>query len=93
MFSAGCPERMTTLVVMETQEKYALAVAEQSKRMPIKIPWDAYELLKELAAYASRHGWESLGIDRDDPPTQTAVIEEAIKLLASKRKKKKRSKR
>ena len=46
-----------------------------------------YELLKELAAYAARHGWSALGIDRDDPPTQTALMDEAIKLLATKRKK------
>ena len=75
------------MVVPETHTGYALVVAEQPKRQPIKIPWDAYETLKDLAAYTSRHGWESLGIDRDDAPTQTALIEEAIKLLASKRKK------
>ena len=72
---------------MSRHEDYALVVAEQPKRQAIKIPWDAYEMLKDLAAYTSRHGWESLGIDRDDAPTQTALIEEAIKLLASKRKK------
>ncbi len=77
---------------MRMHGAYALAVAEHPKRQPIKIPWDAYELLKEIVAYASRHGWESLGVDRDDPPSQTAAIEEAINLLASKRKKK-RSKR
>ena len=73
-------------MVVETRRcDYALAVAEQSKRQPIKIPWDAYETLKALSAYAARHGWESLGISRDDPPTQTALIEEAINLLASKK--------
>jgi len=76
---------------MNPHEHYALVVAEQPKRQAIKIPWDAYERLKDLAAYASRHGWESLGVDRDDPPTQTAIIEEAINLLANQ--KKKRSKR
>jgi len=41
-------------------------------------------MLRDLAAYAARHGWAGLGIDRDDPPTQTALIEEAIKLLATR---------
>ena len=51
----------------------------------VKIPPAAHEMLRELTAYASRHGWSSLGIDRDDPPTQTAVIEAAIELLGSRR--------
>jgi hypothetical protein len=61
---------------------------ETSKRQALKIPWDAYELLRELAAYAARHGWVAFGIDRDDPPTQTALMEEAIRALDEKRRKK-----
>jgi hypothetical protein len=52
---------------------------------PVKIPAEAHETLRELAAYAARHGWASLGIDREDAPTQTALIEEAIRLLAERR--------
>ncbi|KAB2893847.1 MAG: hypothetical protein F9K40_16905 [Kofleriaceae bacterium] len=51
----------------------------------MKIPAEAHETLRELAAYAARHGWASLGIDREDAPTQTALIEEAIRLLAERR--------
>ena len=65
----------------------SVEVVATPKRQALKIPWESYELLKELAAYAARHGWSALGIDRDDPPTQTALMDEAIKLLATKRKK------
>ena len=50
----------------------------------MKIPPEAHDTLRELAAFAARNGWAALGIDRDDPPTQTALIEEAIKLLATR---------
>ncbi|MCB9563135.1 MAG: hypothetical protein H6708_22285 [Kofleriaceae bacterium] len=43
-------------------------------------------MLRELVAETSRNGWIALGIDRDDPPTQTALIEEAIRLLAQQQK-------
>jgi len=52
---------------------------------PVKIPAEAHATLRELAAYTARHGWASLGIDREDAPTQTALIEEAIRLLATRR--------
>ncbi len=54
------------------------------KAQPVKIPPEAHDTLRDLAAFAARHGWVALGIDRDDPPTQTALIEEAIKLLAER---------
>ena len=41
----------------------------------------AYAELKRLTAEAARHGWSAFGIDRDDTPTQSALIEEAIRLL------------
>ena len=41
------------------------------------------QLVDAIATYAARHGWAGLGIDRDDPPTQTALIEEAIKLAVT----------
>jgi hypothetical protein len=51
----------------------------------IKIPPAAFEQLKQLAADIARHGWAAYGVDRGDPAVQTAVIEEAIKCLASRR--------
>lgn len=55
-------------------------------RQAIKIPANAYGTLKKLAAHAARHGWSAFGIDRTDPPTQTALIDEAIKLLDQRKK-------
>ena len=70
-------------------------VGPRSDRQGIKIPRESYEDLKSLAAEAALHGWSAFGIERTDPPTQTAMLEEAIKLLAERRKqvKKRRSKR
>ena len=65
----------------------------KAKSMPIKIPTEAHETLRELSSYAARFGWSALGIDRDDAPTQTALIEEAIRLLAARRDAKGKGKR
>lgn len=61
--------------------------------MPVKIPAEAHALLRELAAFTARNGWSALGIDREDAPTQTALIEEAIRLLATRRETKGKAKR
>lgn len=50
---------------------------------PVKIPTKAHQELRKLAALAAKHGWMAFGIDRDDAPTQSALIEEAIRLLAA----------
>ncbi len=55
------------------------------KRQALKISWETYQLLKELTSHAARHGWTAFGIDRDDLPTQSALMEEAIKLLGAQR--------
>lgn len=60
-------------------------VGPRSERQGIKIPREAYEDLKALAAEAALHGWSAFGIERTDPPTQTALLEEAIKLLGERR--------
>jgi hypothetical protein len=44
----------------------------------------AYAELKRLTAEAARHGWSAFGIDRDDTPTQSALMDEAIRLLAAR---------
>jgi hypothetical protein len=54
---------------------------EEPQRQAIKIPGRAYHELKRLTAEAARYGWSAFGIDRTDTPTQTALIEEAIRLL------------
>lgn len=56
------------------------------ERQAVKVPVAALEELRKLAAYTARNGWAALGIDREDPPTQTALIEEAIRLLVERSK-------
>lgn len=63
------------------------------KAQAVKITSKAHEALRELATFAARNGWASLGIDRDDPPTQQALIEEAIILLAERQHGKGKAKR
>jgi hypothetical protein len=57
----------------------------RSDRQGIKIPREAHEELKVLAAEAARYGWAAFGIDRADPPTMTALLEAAIRLLGERR--------
>lgn len=71
---------------------YNVSVTKASA-MPVKIPVEAHEMLRELASFTARYGWSALGIDRDDAPTQTALIEEAIRLLAARRDSKGKAKR
>jgi len=58
----------------------------KATRQAIKIQAESYAMLKKLAAHAAKYGWSAFGIDREDPPTQTALIDEAIKLLAERQK-------
>lgn len=37
--------------------------------------------VRELSAIVARMGWQSLGIDREDPATMTAVIDAAVDQL------------
>ena len=50
-------------------------------RMAIKMNRVTVERVRELSAIVARVGWQSLGIDRDDPATMTAVIEASVDLL------------
>ena len=51
-------------------------------------------LLEPLAGgHTCRLNHAALGIDREDAPTQTALIEEAIRLLAARRETKGKAKR
>jgi hypothetical protein len=51
---------------------------------PIRVTPAAHENAKRLVALASAHGWRVLGVDRADPPTLQAVLEEALKALAQR---------
>lgn len=59
----------------------------------MKISDETHASLKQLAAYASRNGWAALGIERDDPPSQASLIDEAIRLLATRMTKPRSTKR
>jgi hypothetical protein len=54
----------------------------KDNRATVKLPSAVYEQARDLSALASQHGWATLGVKRDDPPTVTAIFEEAIKQLA-----------
>jgi hypothetical protein len=60
---------------------------KRSDRTAIALPKEIANVARELSSLASRNGWSALGIDRDDPPTMTAIFEAAIELLASQAKK------
>jgi len=75
---------VTTAVVYVTRPWYNQEVKKPMKQA-IKIPAESLDRLRDLAAECARYGWAAFGIDRTDLPTQTALIEEAIKLLAERR--------
>ena len=52
-------------------------------RQAVKITNDTHAQLRELCAHAARNGWKSMGVDRDDLPTQAAMIEEAVRYFAN----------
>lgn len=58
-----------------------------SERHGIKISAATYKELKRLTSEAARNGWSAFGMDRDDPPTQQALLEVAIQLLSEHQKK------
>ncbi len=59
---------------------------ERRDRTSVAISKGVAKKAKELSALASKHGWTALGIDREDPPTLTAIFEEAINVLAARAK-------
>jgi len=44
----------------------------------IRVQGVTHRTLQTLAARIARDGWKSLGIDREDPPTLTAVLDAAV---------------
>jgi hypothetical protein len=65
---------MVTFVVME----------KRRDRQSVALPGQVSRKARQLSALASKHGWSALGIDRDDPPTITAIFEAAIDELAAR---------
>ncbi len=66
---------MSILAGMERRDRTSVAIARRVAKKA-----------KELSALASQHGWSVFGIERADPPTLTAIFEEAINVLAARAK-------
>lgn len=54
---------------------------------PIRVSATAYEHAQTLLTYVAKNGWRGLGIDREDPPSITAVLEAALESLSQRMKK------
>lgn len=50
----------------------------------MRVPSDAYTLAHKLLGDVSRDGWQCIGLNRKDPPTLGALIEEGLKALRKK---------
>jgi hypothetical protein len=62
-------------------------MGKRSDRLSVALPRDISDKARQLSALASKHGWAVFGVDREDPPTMTAIFEEAINVLAARAKK------
>jgi len=51
---------------------------------PIRVSDGAYREAKRLLEIASLRGWSALGIERTDPPSMMAIMEEALLFLAKR---------
>lgn len=55
-------------------------------RLTVALARRVVEKARELSAHASMHGWVSLGVERDDPATMSAIFEEGLNLLVARMK-------
>jgi hypothetical protein len=53
---------------------------------PIRVSDVAHREAKRLLQVASLKGWSALGIERTDPPSMMAILEESLLLLAKQSK-------
>jgi hypothetical protein len=53
-------------------------------RQTVALARRVVEKARELSAHTSKHGWTSLGIEREDPATMSAIFEEGLNLLAAR---------
>jgi len=56
------------------------------ERQTVALPEATMDRVRELSAFASKHGWAALGVDREDLPTMVAIIDEAVNVLAARAK-------
>ena len=55
----------------------------------VKVTRELHDRLRALLEHVSRHGWQSIGIDRGEPPSLSAILDEAIRILENRVKGKK----
>jgi hypothetical protein len=55
-------------------------------RAVIKVTRNAYDRVRELSALVAQHGWACVGVKREDLPTMSAILEEAINAFAERAK-------
>jgi hypothetical protein len=60
------------------------AMEKNRDRQTVKLPTPVMDRARELSGLASKHGWAAFGVDRDDPPTMTAIFDEATRLMAAR---------
>ncbi len=56
-------------------------MAEKTTRNPVKVSPKALDRARSLVAHIALNGWASLGIERRDPTTMAAVVEEGLRAL------------
>ena len=61
-------------------------MAKRPDRQTVALPIEAMDKARQLSALASKHGWSALGVDREDLPTLSAILEEAINHFAARAK-------
>jgi len=59
-------------------------IAPKDERAVIKLNRSLYDEIKEVQAQIARNGWASAGVDRADPATVAAIIEQGVKLLGER---------
>jgi hypothetical protein len=63
-----------------------VVMSKGQDRQTVALASKVVEKARSLSALTSKHGWASLGIDREDPATMSAIFEEALNLLAARSK-------
>ena len=55
-----------------------------SNRAVVSMPKAVHQRLKEVLNQVSHSGWSAFGIERHDPPSLGAIIDEGINLLTER---------
>ena len=61
-------------------------MSKPQDRQSVALASRVVEKARALSEFASKYGWASLGIDRNDPATMSAIFDEALTLLEARMK-------